>query len=188
MTRSQKLTNLYRLVVYIKYVISPSSLFLWTLSLFSVLADSVPFADEDEGEAFDFDDSGDDIPEADRLPPAPPAPLSSSSRDQCQDKMVAAHPEGNIPIPSPPTPSDIAPSSADTEVATSRSSTAGGAAAEGEWTSAVEGTDDKETDLPPPPPPVDEDTETDPGRTGLQPKRVYILLVAPGDWEYLNPV
>lgn len=154
------------------------------------MADSVPFADEDEGEAFDFDDSGDDIPDADRLPPVPPAPLASSSTDQCQDKMVAGHPEGNIPIPSPPTPSntsDTAPSSAETEVATSRSSAAGGAAAAGEWTSAVEGTDDKETDLPPPPPPVDDDTETDPGRTGLQPKRVYILLVAPGDWEYLNP-
>ncbi|XP_030247822.1 rho guanine nucleotide exchange factor 10 isoform X4 [Sparus aurata] len=136
-----------------------------------LLADSVPFADEDEGEAFDFDDSGDDIPDADRLPPVPPAPLASSSTDQCQDKMVAGHPEGNIPIPSPPTPSntsDTAPSSADTEVATSRSSAAGGAAAAGEWTSAVEGTDDKETDLPPPPPPVDDDTETDPGRTGRE--------------------
>ncbi|KAM8737635.1 rho guanine nucleotide exchange factor 10 isoform 2-T2 [Acanthopagrus schlegelii] len=136
-----------------------------------LLADSVPFADEDEGEAFDFDDSGDDVPEADRLPPAPPAPLASSSTDQCRDKLVASHPEGRIPMLSPPAPSstpDTAPSSAGTEVATSRSSTAGGAAAEGDWTSAVEGTDDKETDLPPPPPPVDDDTETDPGRTGRE--------------------
>ncbi|XP_036927391.1 rho guanine nucleotide exchange factor 10 isoform X2 [Acanthopagrus latus] len=136
-----------------------------------LLADSVPFADEDEGEAFDFDDSGDDVPEADHLPPAPSAPLASSSTDQCRDKLVASHPEGRIPMLSPPAPSstpDTAPSSAGTEVATSRSSAAGGAAAEGDWTSAVEGTDDKETDLPPPPPPVDDDTETDPGRTGRE--------------------
>lgn len=177
-------------MVYITYVMSPSTLFLWNLFLSPVLADSVPFADEDEGEAFDFDDSGDDVPEADHLPPAPSAPLASSSTDQCRDKLVASHPEGRIPMLSPPAPSstpDTAPSSAGTEVATSRSSAAGGAAAEGDWTSAVEGTDDKETDLPPPPPPVDDDTETDPGRTGLQPKRVYILLEAPGDWVYLNP-
>lgn len=138
-----------------------------------MLADSVPFADEDEGEAFDFDDSGDDIPEADRPCPAPPAPPAPSSEDQSQDNLVASHPED----PSAPslTP-DTAPSSADTTVATSRAFTADGATAEGEGTSAAEGTDDTETDLPPPPPPLNYDAETDPARTGLWPKSVDILF------------
>ncbi|XP_070835989.1 rho guanine nucleotide exchange factor 10 isoform X2 [Chaetodon trifascialis] len=128
-----------------------------------MLADSVPFADEDEGEAFDFDDSGDDIPEADRPPPAPPAPLAPSSADQSEDKVVASPPDAHLPSPDPPAPSttsDTAPASA--TVATSRSSTAGG-----EGASAAEGTDDKETDLPPPPP-LDDDAETDPGRAGRE--------------------
>uniref|UniRef100_A0A3B4UAR6 Rho guanine nucleotide exchange factor 10 n=1 Tax=Seriola dumerili TaxID=41447 RepID=A0A3B4UAR6_SERDU len=42
-----------------------------------------------EGEAFDFDDSGDDVPEADRSPPVPPAPPAPSSKDQSQDSLVA---------------------------------------------------------------------------------------------------
>ncbi|XP_035529912.1 rho guanine nucleotide exchange factor 10 isoform X2 [Morone saxatilis] len=139
-----------------------------------MLADSVPFADEDEGEAFDFDDNGDDIPEADRPPPAPPAPLGISSSDQSQDKTVASHPEGHLPSPDPPAPSttsDTTPSSTDTTVATSRSSTAGGATAEREGTSAAERTDDKETDLPlppPPPPPFEDEAETDPERIGRE--------------------
>ncbi|KAL7380133.1 hypothetical protein ABVT39_012432 [Epinephelus coioides] len=126
--------------------------------------------EEDEGEAFDFDDSGDDIPEADRPPPAPPAPLAPSSKDQSQDTTVASQPERHLPSLDPPAPSitsDAAPSSEDTTVATSRSSAAGGA--EGEGTSVAEGTDDTETDLPPPPPPpLDDDAETDPGRTGSE--------------------
>ncbi|XP_070698328.1 rho guanine nucleotide exchange factor 10 [Pempheris klunzingeri] len=137
-----------------------------------MLADNAPFADDDEGEAFDFDDSGDDIPEADRPPPAPPAPLGSSSDDQNQCKTVDGHPEGRLPSLDPPAPSttsDSAPSSADTTAATSRSSAAGGATAEGERTSAAEGTDDTETDLPPPPPPpLEDDAETDPGITGIE--------------------
>ncbi|XP_054469736.1 rho guanine nucleotide exchange factor 10 isoform X2 [Anoplopoma fimbria] len=137
-----------------------------------MLADSDPFPDEDEGESFDFDDSADDIPEADRLPPAPPALPAPSSKDQGQDKIVVSHPEGHHTSPDPPAPSttsNSAPSSADTTVATSRSSTAGGETAEGEGTSAAEGTDDMETDLPPPPPPpLDEDAETDPGKTGSE--------------------
>lgn len=135
--------------------------------LFLVLADNVPFADEDEGEAFDFDDSGDDIPEADRLPPAPPVFLAPSSKDQSQEKMVASSPEGHLPspdVPAPSTTSSTAPSSADTTVARSKSSTTG------EGTSAAEGNDDKEMDLPPPPP-LDDDTQTDPERTGLLPKK-----------------
>ncbi|XP_039993455.1 rho guanine nucleotide exchange factor 10 isoform X2 [Xiphias gladius] len=140
-----------------------------------MLADSVPFADEDEGEAFDFDDSADDVPEADRPPSAPPTPPAPSSKDQSQDNLVASHPEGHLPIPDPTAPSlisDTAPSSADTRVAASRASTAGGATAEGpegEGTSAAEGTDDTETHLPPPPPPpLNEDAETDPGRIGSE--------------------
>lgn len=154
-----------------------SNLSLISVVIFSVLADNVAFADEDEGEAFDFDDSGDDIPEADRPPPAPP--VSSGGKDQSQNN---SHPEGQLPSPDPPAPSttsDTVPSSADTTVATSRSSTAGGATAEGEGTSAAEGSDDKETDFLPPPPPLPPlDEETDPGRTGLQPKSVNMLLLA----------
>ncbi|KAM9841978.1 rho guanine nucleotide exchange factor 10 [Aulostomus maculatus] len=125
-----------------------------------ILADSVPFVDEDEGEAFDFDDSGDDIPEADRPPPAPPSPLVPSSKDQ--DIPVSSQPEGHSSDPAPAAPSTIsAPLSANTN--TNRSSPAGEATTEGDRTSAAERTDDKETDLlPPPPPPL----EGDSGRTG----------------------
>ncbi|XP_069008026.1 rho guanine nucleotide exchange factor 10 isoform X1 [Embiotoca jacksoni] len=138
-----------------------------------MLADGVPFADEDEGEAFDFD-SCDDIPEADYPLPAPPAALAPIGEDQSQD-AVASHPEGRLPIPDPPAPSsasNTAPSSADTTVATSRSSSAGGATTEADGTSAARGTDDREEDLqppptPPPPPPPDDETEIDPGTTGL---------------------
>ncbi|XP_033978065.1 rho guanine nucleotide exchange factor 10 isoform X3 [Trematomus bernacchii] len=139
-----------------------------------MLADNVPhLADEEEGEAFDFDDSGDDVPEADRPPPPPPAPLPPSSTDQNQDMTVVSPPEGHLPSPDPPAPSitpHTAPSSAEEPVAASASSTAGGgAAAGGEWTSAAEGADDMETDLPPPPPPpLDDEAETDPGRTGSE--------------------
>ncbi|XP_034078182.1 rho guanine nucleotide exchange factor 10 isoform X3 [Gymnodraco acuticeps] len=136
-----------------------------------MLADNVPhLADEEEGEAFDFDDSGDDVPEADRPPPPPPAPLPPSSNDQNQDMTVVSPPEGHLLSPDPPAPSitpHTAPSSAEEPVAASASSTAGGAAAGGEWTSAAEGADDMETDLPPAPPPLlDDEAETDPGRTG----------------------
>ncbi|XP_063764236.1 rho guanine nucleotide exchange factor 10 isoform X3 [Eleginops maclovinus] len=139
----------------------------------SVLAANVPdFADEDEGEAFDFEDSGDDVPEAARPPPPPPAPLTSSSNDPSQDMTAAGHPEGHLPSPDPPAPSitaHTAPSSADKPVATNASSTAGGATAGGEQTSAAEGAEDTETDLPPPPPPpLDFDAETDPGGTGSE--------------------
>lgn len=133
-----------------------------------MLADNVTFGDEDEGEAFDFDDSGDDIPEADRLPPAP----------QNQDKIMASNPEGHLSCPDPPALSNASntPSSADTTIATSRSSTAGGSTTGADVTSAVEGTDDKEADLPlPPPPPLDDYAETDPGRAGLQPRSVCWL-------------
>lgn len=154
-----------------------------------MLADNVPhLADEEEGEAFDFDDSGDDVPEADRPPPPPPAPLPPSSNDQNQDMTVVSPPEGHLLSPDPPAPSitpHTAPSSAEEPVDASASSTAGGAAAGGEWTSAAEGADEMETDLPPaPPPPLDDEAETDPGRTGLCPKSVDMLLLAPAEGEY----
>ncbi|TNN82999.1 Rho guanine nucleotide exchange factor 10 [Liparis tanakae] len=130
-----------------------------------MLADSVPLTDEDEGETFDFDDSGDDIPEADRLPPATPTPLATSTNHQGQNQTVVSQPELHLTSPDPPAPSatsHTAPSSADTAVASSKSSTVGGATAE-----EGEGTDNTGTDLPPlPPPPLVDDAETDPGRTG----------------------
>lgn len=134
-----------------------------------MLEDNIPFPDDDEGEAFDFDDSSDDIPEAGCPPPAPPSPPPApSSKDHSQDNMVASHPEGHLP--DPPTPSttlDTALSSADATVATNRSFAAGGSTAGGERTGY------KETDLPPPPPPpfdTDTVTDTDPRQTGLQQK------------------
>ncbi|CAJ1073862.1 rho guanine nucleotide exchange factor 10 isoform X2 [Xyrichtys novacula] len=134
-----------------------------------MLVDSAPFADEDEGEAFEFDDSGDDVPEGDCLPPAPPPPLTPSrTEEQGQDDVVASQPEGHLPCLDPPAPSAAASSSAKTAVTTGKSSTAGEETAEGEGTSAPEGTDNIETDLPlpPPPPPLSDDAEADPGRTG----------------------
>lgn len=123
-----------------------------------MLADTGPFADEDEGEAFDFDDSGDDVPEADRPPPTPPAPAPDPSPDPR----------------TPPAASETAPSHTATPVVTHCSSTAG----ETEGTSAAEGDHDQETDLPPPPPPpLEEDVEADPGRTGLPLKTVVLLLL-----------
>ncbi len=149
-----------------------------------MLTDNVPFADDDEGEAFEFDDSGDDISEADRLPPAPPPLQDPSSKDQSQDKTVASSPEDHLPKQDPPAPSttsNTASSPTDATDAADRPSTTGGATAEGEGTSAAEGTDDMETDLPPPPsPPPDDDTQTDPARTGLQPKSVNTSFLAQG--------
>lgn len=132
-------------------------------SLPPVLADTVPFGDEDEGEAFDFDDSGDEIPDA------PPAPLALISKDQSQDNCVTSPPMLDPPAPSPT--SNAAPSSADIIVVTSRSSSADGTTVAVEETSAAEGSNDREKDLPPPPsppPPLDDHTQTDPGTTGLQ--------------------
>ncbi|KAG7510619.1 rho guanine nucleotide exchange factor 10 isoform X1 [Solea senegalensis] len=117
-----------------------------------MLADGVAFADEDEGEAFDFDDSGDDVGEADHPPPAPPAPPVPI------DNLETSVPGGQVPLPDPPVPSptfDTAPLST---VKTN------GTTAEGEGTSAA----DTEADLPLPPPPLDEDTETDPRTTGIE--------------------
>ncbi|KAM4625770.1 rho guanine nucleotide exchange factor 10 isoform 3-T3 [Polymixia lowei] len=139
-----------------------------------MLADDVPFVDEDEGEAFDFDDSGDEIPEADRPPPAPRAPPAPDHGPRSQVNGVAGSHEGKPPEPDPPGPPpavDAATSSADAAVAKDAAPAAAGATTEGEGTSVARGTDDKETDLPPPPPPPLEDdtpTGTDMGKIGSE--------------------
>uniref|UniRef100_A0A3Q1HJV5 DH domain-containing protein n=1 Tax=Anabas testudineus TaxID=64144 RepID=A0A3Q1HJV5_ANATE len=114
----------------------------FSLSLFPVF-----LADEDEGEAFDFDDSCDDVPEADRPPPAPPAHLAPSSKDQSQDNTVVSHPTGHLTCLEPPVPSsapDTAPPSANKTVPTSITSTSDGATAEEEETSTLGGNEDTE--------------------------------------------
>ncbi|XP_031436615.1 rho guanine nucleotide exchange factor 10 isoform X2 [Clupea harengus] len=67
-----------------------------------MLAEGMAFNDEDEGERFEFDDSGDDIPEADRPPPAPPAP------DYAEQGMLGGEcppPPGAVaPLPASPHP------------------------------------------------------------------------------------
>lgn len=143
-----------------------------------MLADDVPFADEEEGEAFEFEDSGDETPEADRPPPAPPAP---DYTDQGQFNGVAPHPEGQPPNPDPPAPDIPAatppaqsaeaaspgpPDTANTTNTANTADTAAVATAEGEVVSAVViGTDDKDTDLPLPPEEATP-TATDAGVTG----------------------
>ncbi|XP_072222245.1 rho guanine nucleotide exchange factor 10 isoform X2 [Leuresthes tenuis] len=129
-----------------------------------MLADSVPYADEDEGEAFDFDDSGDDLSEA------PPAPQALTSKDPSQDNVVISQPMLDSP-PVPSSTSNTAQSSADTAVTTSRSSSRDGATTEAEGTFAAVGANDGENDLPPPPtppPPLDDDIQTNPGNTGSE--------------------
>ncbi|XP_068195753.1 rho guanine nucleotide exchange factor 10 isoform X2 [Antennarius striatus] len=133
-----------------------------------MLADGVNFADEDEGEPFDFDDTDDDILEADQPTPAPPSPLTPSRKDPNHEALVSSHPEGHLHNPPAlSTAPNTTPSSADTTVEPVRSSNICAATEEGKGTSSIEGIDDKETDLPPPPPPpFFDDAETDAGQTG----------------------
>ncbi|XP_014894922.1 rho guanine nucleotide exchange factor 10 isoform X1 [Poecilia latipinna] len=130
-----------------------------------MLADNVPFDDEDEGEPFDFD-SGDDIPEA------PPAPPSFPSEDPSQANSVTGHPDGSYSNLDPPAQfSNLAPTSEDAAVATSKPSSAGRETTETEETSVAEGTNDREEDLPPlpsPPPPVGYGIQTDPRSTDTE--------------------
>ncbi|KAK2891624.1 rho guanine nucleotide exchange factor 10 isoform X1 [Channa argus] len=133
-----------------------------------MLADSFHFEDEDEGETFDFNDSCEDVPEADCPLPAPPAHLAPSNQDQSKDNMVASHPNGQFscldpqaPFSTPDTPS----SSANNTVPTNETFTA-----EGNRTSVL-GTDDKEAHLSPPPSPptsLIDNTETNPEKTGSE--------------------
>ncbi|XP_030575228.1 rho guanine nucleotide exchange factor 10 isoform X2 [Archocentrus centrarchus] len=137
--------------------------------------------DEDEGEPFDFDDSGDDIPEAACPPPALVTPLAPVSRDQSTDCTV----NSLLPIGDSPAPSNTAPSAADGTVAT-----AGGVAAKAEGTSAADGTDDREKDLPPPPPPappLDDDKETHPGTAGSKVQSVSISDAHPPQIDPSSP-
>ncbi|XP_041828078.1 rho guanine nucleotide exchange factor 10 isoform X2 [Melanotaenia boesemani] len=116
-----------------------------------LLADSVPSADEDEGEAFDFDDSGDDLPEA------PPVLQAIISKDQSQNNTVTSHATLD-----PVALSSTAPSSEYATVTTSRSYSGGGMT-EAEGTSAAEATNDGEKDLSPPsspPLPHEDDIQT----------------------------
>ncbi|CAB1330750.1 unnamed protein product [Coregonus sp. 'balchen'] len=78
----------------------PSMASSFTLDL---LADEVPYADEEEGEQFEFDDSGDEAPKADRPPLAPPAP-DYRAQGQAQVNGVALHPQQEGPYPQPSNP------------------------------------------------------------------------------------
>lgn len=135
-----------------------------------MLADNVLFDDEDEGEAFNFD-SGDDIPEA------PPLPTNLPNEDLSQENSLTSHPEDSYSILDPPAPfSNSTPSLVDAAVAISKTSLAGRQGTEAQGTSAAEGPNDREEDLPPPspPPPVGYGIQTDPRSTGLL--SVYISL------------
>uniref|UniRef100_A0A8C7CHT0 Rho guanine nucleotide exchange factor 10 n=1 Tax=Oncorhynchus kisutch TaxID=8019 RepID=A0A8C7CHT0_ONCKI len=79
-----------------------------------VLADEVPYADEEEGEQFEFDDSGDEFPEADRPPHAPPAPDYGG---KAQINGVAPHPQQEGPDPRPSNPEPAAAADTDTVAA-----------------------------------------------------------------------
>ncbi|CAN9502281.1 unnamed protein product [Ophioblennius macclurei] len=151
-----------------------------------MLADGVPFADEDEGEAFDFDDSADDVPPAAIPPPSPPA---APMEDQSQDNTAACHTESRAPTldpQAPAFPSNAAPSSADAAVTVSAD---GAAAAEAKETSVPEGADDRETDLPsplpPPPPPLEDDTQS-PATPAAEPDPPQAVLRASSQGK-VNP-
>uniref|UniRef100_A0A3B3CAP9 Rho guanine nucleotide exchange factor 10 n=1 Tax=Oryzias melastigma TaxID=30732 RepID=A0A3B3CAP9_ORYME len=112
-----------------------------------MLADSVTFPEEDEGEPFDFDD--------DEVLEPPPA-----SQNGSEDDSTAGPPAPSI------TP-HTAPSPADGRVADSGGSSVGAA----EETSAAGGNNEREKDLPPPPSPpplLDDDLQTHPGTADME--------------------
>ncbi|KAK2826247.1 hypothetical protein Q5P01_020461 [Channa striata] len=135
-----------------------------------MLADSYHFADEDEGQTFEFSDSCDDIPEADRPPPAPQATLAPSNKDQSKDTMVASHPNVQFSCLDPQAPSST--SDTPSSLANNTVSTSPGSTADENGTSALEGTDDTEAHLPPPPPSPptspNDNTETNAERAGSE--------------------
>ncbi|XP_072313311.1 rho guanine nucleotide exchange factor 10 isoform X2 [Eucyclogobius newberryi] len=96
---------------------------------------------EDEGEAFEFDDSGDDIPEADRFPPAPPVFIAPSAEDQSEEDLP------------PPIVAETAPSPEGSTITSSQSLSAGGEVLAGAHTAVTH--QDGDADLPPQPPPND---------------------------------
>ncbi|XP_057715226.1 rho guanine nucleotide exchange factor 10 isoform X2 [Corythoichthys intestinalis] len=102
--------------------------------------------DEDEGEAFDFDDSGDDIPEADRPHP------DHKSKNQTHADLVCHAAEGDIPSLAPKISSILPDTTPPAELSGCRVFTAVESAA-ADVPVAAEETDDKEINLPLPPPP-----------------------------------
>ncbi|XP_034051320.1 rho guanine nucleotide exchange factor 10 isoform X2 [Thalassophryne amazonica] len=122
-----------------------------------VLAEDHLFADDDDedGQPFDFD-SDDDIPEADRLPPAPPPPMVFTCSDQPEVHL------SSLDTPAPSSTITMAPPSADTIDVKARSSLAGDGAGLG--------TDKAETHLSPPP--VQDEVEEDPAKTGSEGQEV----------------
>ncbi|XP_030643315.1 rho guanine nucleotide exchange factor 10 [Chanos chanos] len=130
-----------------------------------MLTDGASYEDEDdEGERFDFDDSGDDAPEADRPPPAPPAqdygaegaeltvpviPAHSSTPQSSQSNTEPPVSETNFPPP----PEDLSNSSsttATTPAATAAAEESDLAPLPKEQCPNVTG-GSMENDLPPPP-------------------------------------
>ncbi|KAM9777318.1 rho guanine nucleotide exchange factor 10 [Neosynchiropus ocellatus] len=112
-----------------------------------MLADELD--DEDEGDAFDFDDSEDDIAQADHPPPTPPAPCLPLCTDN-SEHLSSVDPVQSLTARDPAAGEDSKHTTAGRETTTA-----------GEGTSALE-----EMDLPPPPPPLKDDVET--GRTVTQ--------------------
>ncbi|XP_064810098.1 rho guanine nucleotide exchange factor 10-like isoform X2 [Oncorhynchus masou masou] len=126
-----------------------------------MLVDNVPYADEEEGEQFEFDDSGDEVPEADQLPPAPLAPDYGAQANGVAPEPEGADPEHHLEgQPSNPDP-PAATATVDTTTATVAASLPVPATmattdtAEGEKASAVPVPADTDRDLPPPPPSED---------------------------------
>lgn len=144
-----------------------------------MLVDNGSFADEDEGEAFEFDDSGDDIPEADRLPPAPPVFIAPSAEDHSEEDL-----------PAPVSAEATALSTDETTVATCQSPTAGGKTSAGVDTSVIEETNGKDVDLPPPPPPLADYSHLDQEKTDneipIPPQEGTIAQSAPSQGK-VNP-
>ena len=108
-----------------------------------MLADGGPFADDDEGEAFEFEDSGDEVTGADLPPPAPEA--SGAPAPAPSDIAAAA---GRVQGPAEPPPASA------TEEAPPVTARTASIAKEALG-------EDGDLPLPPPPPPPG-----DVGRTG----------------------
>ncbi|KAM6973165.1 rho guanine nucleotide exchange factor 10 [Aplochiton taeniatus] len=113
-----------------------------------MLADDVSYADEVEGQPFEFDDSGDDVPEADR--PTPTDPLTAP-KTQGQICSVTPHPEepASNPQPSAPMPA-VDKATASSEATGSVEHVAAAEAMQAERTSGEP--EEIASDLPPPPP------------------------------------
>ncbi|XP_061551601.1 rho guanine nucleotide exchange factor 10 isoform X1 [Phycodurus eques] len=135
--------------------------------------------DEDEGEPFDFDDSGDDIPEADRPPPNP------SNKDLSHSDLACHLAEVDVSSRAPQISSILPDAPLSPELSGCRFLIAVEAAAEVQ--SAAEGTDKIDRDLPLPPPPEDV-IETDAGRRESEHQEVSrIVQTVPRISSKANP-